>query len=81
MKKEVQGYQTLIEELQEKYPLNQSIEGGQNKNEFVRLYGKILRLKNILSAFEGAVRTTRFFKGKRWEEGIRMTPPKRKPPL
>jgi type I restriction enzyme R subunit len=51
-KKEVKGYQTLIEELQEKYPLNQSIEGEQNKNEFVRLYGKILRLKNILSAFD-----------------------------
>jgi len=50
--KKVKGYKTLIEELQENYPLNKPIEGEQNKKEFVKLYGQILRLKNILSTFD-----------------------------
>ncbi|MDK2910903.1 MAG: type restriction enzyme subunit [Bacteroidales bacterium] len=50
--KEFKGYKTLIEELQEKYPINQPIVGEQNQKEFIKLYGKILRLKNILSTFD-----------------------------
>jgi type I restriction enzyme R subunit len=50
--KEVPGYKALIEELQEKFPINQPIEGEQNKKEFVKLFGSILRLKNILSTFD-----------------------------
>jgi type I restriction enzyme R subunit len=50
--KEVKGYKPLIEELQEKYPLHQPIIGEQQKKEFAKLYGKILRLKNILSTFD-----------------------------
>ena len=50
--KDVPGYKALIEELQEKFPIHQPLEGEQNKKEFVILYGKILRLKNILSTFD-----------------------------
>jgi type I restriction enzyme R subunit len=38
--------------LQEKFPLGQELIGEQNKREFITLYGTILRLKNILTAFD-----------------------------
>ena len=50
--KQVKGYQQLVEELKEKFPLNQPITGEQNQKEFIKLYGSILRLKNILTSFD-----------------------------
>lgn len=50
--KEIKGYKTLIEELQSKFPLGQSIIGEQNKKDFIKLYGSILRLRNILTTFD-----------------------------
>jgi len=50
--KEIKGYKTLIEELQEQYPLHQPISGEQNEKEFVKLYGQILKMKNIISTFD-----------------------------
>jgi len=41
-----------IEELQEQYPLHQPISGEQNEKEFVKLYGQILKMKNIISTFD-----------------------------
>ncbi len=46
------GYTELIDELISKYPEGQSIIGEQNQKEFISLFGTILRLKNILSAFD-----------------------------
>ena len=46
------GYVELIEELQTKFPLGQAITGEARKKEFIKLYGIILRLKNILTAFD-----------------------------
>lgn len=46
------GYKELIEELLEKFPLGQEIVGEKREKEFIRLYGKILRAMNILSAFD-----------------------------
>jgi len=46
------GYIELIEELQTKFPLGQAITGEARKKEFIKLYGAILRLKNILTAFD-----------------------------
>jgi len=46
------GYTELIEELQTKFPLGQAITGEARKKEFIKLYGIILRLKNILTAFD-----------------------------
>ena len=46
------GYADLIAELTEKYPLGQAIIGEAAQKDFIRLYGAILRLRNILSAFD-----------------------------
>jgi len=46
------GYTELIEQLNIKYPLGQEIIGEQNQKDFIRLFGAILRLKNILTAFD-----------------------------
>lgn len=46
------GYTELIAELGQKFPLGQAISGEQNLKDFIRLFGAILRLKNILTAFD-----------------------------
>ncbi|OPY84620.1 MAG: Type I restriction enzyme EcoR124II R protein [Smithella sp. PtaU1.Bin162] len=50
--KKVRGYADLIKELLEKYPVGERIIGEQNQKGFIRLYGAILRLKNILVTFD-----------------------------
>ncbi|NMB70466.1 type I restriction endonuclease subunit R [candidate division WWE3 bacterium] len=50
--KEVRGYKDLVEELLAKYPIGEPIKGEQAKKDFIKLYGAILRLRNILSAFD-----------------------------
>ncbi|EIJ82113.1 type I site-specific deoxyribonuclease, HsdR family protein [Bacillus methanolicus PB1] len=46
------GYSELIESLQSLYPLGQPILGEGTQKEFIRLFGAILRMKNILTAFD-----------------------------
>jgi type I restriction enzyme R subunit len=49
------GYKNLVEMLQGKYPLPlgaSDILGEDAKKDFIRLFGAILRLKNILTAFD-----------------------------
>lgn len=46
------GYTELIAELSQKFPLGQAIIGEQNQKDFIRLFGSILRLKNILTSFD-----------------------------
>lgn len=53
--REIRGYAELVEELQAKYPVGEQIVGEQNKKNFVRLYGAILKLRNILSTFDDFV--------------------------
>lgn len=48
----VPGYVSLIDELTENYPVGEQIIGEQNQKAFIRLYGAVLKLKNILSAFD-----------------------------
>ena len=50
--KEHKGYEELVAELIQKYPLQEQIIGEENKRDFVKLYGAILKLKNILSTFD-----------------------------
>lgn len=50
--KDIRGYAELVDELQTKYPVGEQIVGEQNKKNFVRLYGAILKLHNILSSFD-----------------------------
>lgn len=46
------GYVELINELCLKFPIGQRIYGEQNQKDFIKLFGAILRLKNILTAFD-----------------------------
>jgi type I restriction enzyme R subunit len=46
------GYAELIAELTKLFPLGQQIIGEEEQKSFIRLYGAILKLKNILSAFD-----------------------------
>lgn len=46
------GYAELTQELQQKFPLGQPIVGEAQQKDFIRIYGAILRLKNILTAFD-----------------------------
>ncbi len=46
------GYAELISTLTSQYPLGQPIVGEEAEKEFIKLYGAILRLKNILTSFD-----------------------------
>lgn len=48
----VPSYIELIKELETKFPLGEQIIGEKAKKEFVKLYGAILRLRNILISFD-----------------------------
>jgi len=50
--KEFPGYFNLVNELQSHYPVGEMIIGEQNKKDFIKLYGAILKVKNILVAFD-----------------------------
>lgn len=50
--KEVQGYESLVKELQKRFPVGERIIGEQNQKDFIRLYGGILRVRNILTTFD-----------------------------
>ena len=50
--KEVRGYKSLVDELLEKFPVGENIVGEQNQKDFIRLYGGILRVRNILVTFD-----------------------------
>lgn len=46
------GYAELIATLKTQYPLGQPILGEEAEKDFIRLYGAILRLRNILTSFD-----------------------------
>lgn len=50
--KEIRGYRSLVDELLEKFPIGERILGEQNQKDFIKLYGAILRVKNILVTFD-----------------------------
>ncbi len=50
--KKIAGYVELVAELQEKFPLGERIIGEENQKNFIRLYGNILKVRNILSTFD-----------------------------
>ena len=51
-KKDIAGYYDLVHELKDKFPIGKRILGEESKKEFIKLYGAILKLKNILSSFD-----------------------------
>lgn len=50
--KHYDGYVELIDKLNMEYPLGAAILGEKSEKDFIALYGAILRMKNILSAFD-----------------------------
>lgn len=50
--KHVDGYTDLINKLRENYPVGERPIGEENQKEFIKLFGKILRLRNILQSFD-----------------------------
>ena len=50
--KEMRGYESFVNELLEKFPIGERILGEQDQKDFIRLYGAILRLRNILTTFD-----------------------------
>ncbi len=50
--KEVRGYTSLVAELLEKFPVGERILGEQNQKDFIKLYGAVLRVRNILTTFD-----------------------------
>jgi type I restriction enzyme R subunit len=46
------GYSELISNLTSQYPLGEPIIGEEAQKDFIRLYGAILRLRNILTSFD-----------------------------
>ena len=49
----VQGYADMVNELTGKFPLSEpQIVGGEAKREFVGLFGAVLRMRNLLTAFD-----------------------------
>ena len=51
--KHVDGYVELINRLNTEYPLEEeAIVGEENQKEFIKLFGKILRVRNILTSFD-----------------------------
>ncbi len=50
--KKVRGYVSLIDELLIRFPVGELITGELNQKDFIRLYGSILRVKNILTTFD-----------------------------
>lgn len=51
-KKDIVGYFDLVQELLEKFPIGIRILGEEAKKEFIKLYGSILKLLNILKSFD-----------------------------
>ncbi len=50
--KDFPGYEELVKQLKEKFPLGKPIIGEQNQKEFIKLYGAILKVTNILNSFD-----------------------------
>ncbi|MEE0700032.1 MAG: type I restriction endonuclease subunit R [Bacilli bacterium] len=46
------GYQELVRELKAKYPVGKLIIGENNQKEFIKLYGAVLKVVNILNSFD-----------------------------
>jgi type I restriction enzyme R subunit len=50
--KDVRGYADLVGELLDKFQVGGQIIGEQNQKDFIKLYGAILKVKNILTTFD-----------------------------
>jgi type I restriction enzyme R subunit len=51
-KRFIPGYSGIVSDLLSKFPQDESIVGESQKKEFIRLFSALLRVKNILTAFD-----------------------------
>lgn len=51
-KKDFPGYKAMVEELLARFPIGQILVGEKEKKAFIRLYGAILKVRNILTSFD-----------------------------
>jgi type I restriction enzyme R subunit len=50
--KQIKGYVDLVADLIARFPVDEPIIGEQNEAEFIKLYGAILKVRNILNTFD-----------------------------
>ena len=50
--KQVKGYRELVDHLVEEFPLGEPIVGEEAQKRFIRLFGAILKLENVLTCFD-----------------------------
>ncbi|MGB5050167.1 MAG: type I restriction endonuclease subunit R, partial [Caldilineaceae bacterium] len=50
--REIRGYESLVRELLERFPVSERIIGEQDQKDFIKLYSGILRVRNILTTFD-----------------------------
>lgn len=50
--KQVKGYRELVDHLVEQFPLGEPIVGEEAQKRFIRLFGAILKLENVLTCFD-----------------------------
>ena len=47
-----ESFQNYVAELLEKFPIGERIIGEQKQKDFIKLYGAVLRVRNILTTFD-----------------------------
>ena len=50
--KHIEGYNELVARLVNEFPISSQIVGEDNEKEFIKLFGRILKLRNILRCFD-----------------------------
>lgn len=50
--KHIEGYNELVARLEDEFPISSQIIGEDNEKEFIKLFGRILKLRNILRCFD-----------------------------
>lgn len=50
--KHVEGYAELIQKLENQYPVGTAVIGEDDQKEFIKLFGAVLRMRNILVSFD-----------------------------
>jgi type I restriction enzyme R subunit len=50
--KQLRGYKELVASLSEKFPVGEIIASEEAQKEFIKLYGGVLRVRNILTTFD-----------------------------
>lgn len=50
--KHIKGYRDLVQELLERFPIGERIDSEEEQKRFIKLFGALLKLRNVLSVFD-----------------------------